>query len=634
MNDNGRNDFNNSNDIDLVDFSGNREMDRIRENERIERERRRKRAAEIRRREIIKRKKMERMKQTAIAWGMLIMVVLVGVAVIVGIASLFSKDEEPELPEVGNYVSEQETATVDAFETFENTVYGEGIYAELNGVSKDVVSGALTAESTVTDLSNLALYAKTYFWNKGFEGSDMIRQTVRDCPMYSNGYIWSSKDGMKSPKSNSYLYDTNASFITAVAEICRWEGDTSFLDALDTTSAQNKDVSGGMTVMQKLTKAKDYFFDTDDINGGGIRYNAEDNLVYVLTSENDGTSSGKPSNIFTNYRFGYLDAYNNLAFYEAMVNLSEIYTMLNDTENAKKYADIAAANKTAFNNTFYSSASSRYIGCIDENKNTYDNGFTAINLYAVSLGVADGERAEKIMSWLDGKSVSSTDSPLENGIYPTLNTPVFNTVSATDAWWDYGDGYHLLSDSASFGKYWMNGSGSYLCGYFDMLARKKTDKNALKNRVTNLGNSYGKGNFALPVDSAVSQPAIHHSASASLAVKEMFGVDTDSDVLTVNPIISSTDVAGIKNISFGRNEYHVLFENDGVYVLSDYEAAVKMNVGSFAKNAKVKVTLVKDNVVVTEEEITADKNGVVSLMNRFGGNSYIKLEPVSEKSKK
>ena len=181
---------------------------------------------------------------------------------------------------------------------------------------------------------------------------------------------------MRFEKTGSYLYDTNASFISAVAEICKWEASTEFLNQIDVNLKENKDISGAMTVGEKFVKAIEYFFDTEDINGGGIRFNKDDNLVYILTKDNDGTEEGLPSNIFFNYRFGYLDLYSNIMFYEAMNDASTVYSMLGDDVNSKKYLDIAKKNRQAINKTFFKDT--RYVGCIDENDKIYDYGFAAL----------------------------------------------------------------------------------------------------------------------------------------------------------------------------------------------------------------------------------------------------------------
>ncbi|MBR2021669.1 MAG: hypothetical protein IJ939_04455, partial [Clostridia bacterium] len=596
---NDRNDVKKDRDIDLVDFSSNNEMRRIRENEMLERERRRKRAMQIRRAEIIRRKKIERIKKMIMAWGVLLLCLVAIVALVIGVVSLFKgdKNKNEELPM--ETVTPEETKLLEAFGSFDGVVFErdntEGQYAPsaMNAMFSEMVTSSIDPLASPVIGSHLSMIADTYLWNASDDMLEKVKQIIRDYPMYSNGYVWSSENSMKHPVVSSYLYDTNAAYISAVCDICLWEGNTSFLDSVDMTGEAKSDISVGMTVGEKLDKAISHFFESDELNGGGVRYNAEDGLVYVLTLDNNGTSSGKPSNLFYNYRFGYIDTYNNIAFNAAMKDLSLLYTLTGDAEKAEKYASVAEVNKNAVNEKLYDSNLGRYIGCIDKEGESHDGGFTVINLMAVSQGIADKEKTESILEWIEGERNIDSDSHKNANAFSSLATPAFSTVEADKEWWFNADGNYSLDDEASFGQYWMNGARSVLAGNYYLLSG--TEKH-VRECVYNLAKLFDEGEFKVH-DSDKTEPRIFYSLSASNAVREAFGVSTDGKTLSVNPLFNGSENIGINDISFAGNHYDVLYYDDAVYVMSGENAAVRLKLGGFSKNEMLVLTTVEKEIV-------------------------------------
>lgn len=636
---NDRNEFTESREIDLVDFSANSEMQRIRENERIEREKRMKRAAELRKAEILKKKKIARIKQTVTAWAILIAAVVAVIAVISGVVSLFNKKEPVVLQDVGDRVSEKEVKLVESFAQSESIVYGKDKQKSLDGMVKDLIVSPTGQENFVTLTSEYGMLSDAYSWNEGFGARDALKNYVLSCPVFSNGYIWSSQKSMKSPITNDgYLYDTNASFINAVYDICLWEGDTSFLGELDTSSEAKGDVSGGKTVREKLDAVVSYYFNDKDINGGGIRYGfkyvvengvldvekTDDGLVYICTSDNLGTPQSHASNVFSTYKFGYLDCYNNLVFNDAMNSLSKLYALDGNVEKSEYFASIAKANKEAINATFWDNEKGRYIGYIDADGTKYDSGFTAVNLLAVSLGVADEDKTESIMSWISGeRKISSDDLDSKEIVSGAL--VAFSTVSANDSTFDNLSGKYLLSGNASFGNNWLNGGKSALSSamYIDAI---KSGKDGVSGFVNKIADSYSKGNLKVDTETPEAEPALYYSLLASKAVKEYFGVSTDGKVLTINPLIGTLQDMGIKNIAFSRRLYDVLYDKGDVYLFCNINAPVRVRLGGFEANENVKLTIVDSELVSQTENVKADKDGFVTVSKKFGNTSYIKLE--------
>lgn len=618
--------------VDL-DFSANSEMNRIRENERIEYERRKRHASQLRRAELIRRKKAERIKKMIIAWGVLIFAVIAVIALVIGIVSLFSGNKNTEDDSEAKTVSQAETDLLKELSAFEGAVFAKDnteeqyIPSAMNSMYAAVVASSVDPLASPVAGSYLSMITDTYMWNSSDDVVAKVKQIIRDYPVYSNGYVWSSEKSMRSPEVSSYLYDTNAAYVSAVCDVCLWEGDTLFLDSKDVTGEENGDITLGMTVGEKLDKAVSHFFDFDGdtLNGGGVRYNSEDGLVYVLTADNNGTNAGKPSNLFYNYRFGYIDTYNNLVFNAAMNDLAALYTLADDSEKAQHYLDIAKKNKEAINEKLFDKRIGRFVGCVDKEGNIHDGGFTVINLMAVSTGVADEEKAQSILSWVEGETTVKADSHQSPNVYNSLASPAFSTVEAVEEWWFNAGGNYSLDDEAVFGEYWLNGAPSVLAGNHYLLAGKTESDKDVAKRAYHLANSFNEGAFALP-SSEKSEPSLFYALFASNAVKETFGVSTDGKNLCIKPILKDGENAGINNISFSRHSYDVLFHKDVVYVTSDEKAAVRLKIGGFDKNEMLVLTTVENGIEIAEESVSADKKGVLSVSKKIGGDTYIRVE--------
>ena len=626
------NDFNGRNqEIDLVDFSSSGEMARIREQERIEKEKREKQALRIRRAEMIRRKKMQRLKQTVVAWSIVALVLMAFIAAVIGIVSLFSKDEEPLPPAEGDKVSLEQTNLVSDFEKAEATVYSKDgnveneILSVLERVSADMSNSVPEALNGTVHGSELSLIVDAYAWNDTFYDRERIKQLVRDFPLYSNGYVWSSEHKMASPLTGSYLYDTNAAFISAVCEICEWESSGDFLDEADMTAEDKGDVSNTMTVGEKLDAATAHFFDTSDyLNGGGVRYNEEDGLVYVRTTENNGTVKGKPSNLFFGYRFGYVDTYINLTFNKAMQDLEKLYILLGDKEKAELYASYAEKNSNAINKKLYNEKLGRYVACIDDTGEIHDNGFTVINLMAVSFGVADKEQSKKILSWIDGTSNVKSDSLQGKAILKNGILPVFSTAMESGTMWFLNNEYPL-SGKADFGKFWLNGAPSALSGNYYFLSAKSEGNKKLIARAEKVLLSFADKSFENTLRDN-GEPELYSDLLVSNAMKKMLGITADKKMLTVNPAFAENDCFGIKNIAFSENSYGFLFGGNDTYVIADKNMAVKLKIGGFSSLANVKMTVVEGDEIVLTKELTAGADGMLQVSQKFGADTYIKLE--------
>ncbi len=608
---------------DIPDFGSRQEMDLIRHNEDLERQARLKRAAALQKQERLRQRRIKQLKETVTAWAILIFIVIAVIAIIISIASS-GDDKDKDNNNVGESAS---TALLQEYEDFNDASYsfsGNDTVRILNGYTKD--NGAV-----ISDYLEYPSYYYMITESSSFLSNDLsasVTDAVRDCPQFSNGYIWSSGESMKFPVTDGYLYDTNASFICAADNICKWNGDTDFLYKTDGTTAGSKDISNGLTVLAKIENAANYYFDKNDLNGGGIRYNDDDSLVYVLTTANSGVSGAKPSNIFHNHSFGYLDLYNNLLFNKAMRSLSRIYTSLEDNTKSGYYKNIAEKNSKAINEKFWNNSLGRYSGYIDKDGKVHDLGFTAVNLFAIECGVADKDKSDKILSWIDGDKKVNTDTSSGAKIYKDNSLPIFNTVCALKEGWFDLDGSYPYSGNSSFGKYWQNGAQSYSSAYFNIGARSAVSSSKkLKSNCEKLTKALDKTSASLGED-------IFALAGAYLTAKELFGISTDGEILYVSPIMSTKEDFAIRSLSFSGNNYGFSFDGANVLITADLSTAVKIKVGSFEEGTAFTLSVIEDGKILSEETVKADKEGYVSVYKRFGSTSFIALEKQEDSKKK
>lgn len=616
-NNSGYNDHN----PDIPNFGTRQEMDIIRQNEQFERQERLKRAALLQRQERIRRRKLQQLKQTITAWSILIFVVICVVSIIVGIvSSVNNKNDGKKSGE--NKASEK---ILSAYSDFADDTYnftGENGASSFDGYTRENNSFEeyLKYPSYYSIISESSSYIKHNY-------TDAFRDAVRDCPIFSNGYIWSSDTSMKYPLTDGYLYDTNASFICAAGDICNWDKGTDFLYYRDETSAGSKDVSSGMSVLEKVNLAADYFFDKNDLNGGGIRYNETDGLVYILTQANNGLSSGKPSNIFHNHLFGYLDLYNNILFNKAMVSLDSIYTKLGDTAKASHYKAIAAKNKAAINDKFYNNSLGRYVGYIDKDGNVHDLGYTAVNLMAISSSITQKEQSDKIFSWINGENKINSDTVSGEKIYKGKKLPIFNTICALDESWFDKDGTSAYSGSENYGKCSFNGGESFAGAYYNIAASGKAQSKK------KLGTNIEKLSKSISLNTVGTGEDLFALSSAYLGAKNLFGIDTDGEILFVSPAFSAGSSFAIRNIAFGGNTYSFKFSESQILITAYLNTAVKIKLGSYEEGDAFKLSVIENENIISEETVKADKDGLVSVYKRFGSTSFIVLEKQEQNKK-
>ncbi len=624
-----------------IDFNKRRRLEEIRENEELERERRKRILFEKRREERLRQKRLEVLKARVIAVVVLLGVLAIAIGLITAVIKSISKKKNTEkIPD--NTVPEAETKLVTDFEESGNILYfGENAENETFGKLNSLVLQT-SDPSTVVFPDKINEYGEFSGIIAGFYGTEAyntFKNSVKNAPIFSNGYVWTENANIRSSLTGGYMYDNNASYIIAVSDICVNESDTSFLMETDEDTQPKLDKSMGKTVQEKLNLAVEHYFDSK-VTEGGIKFDPISNLVYVLTAENNGTSSGYPSNKWYNFRFGYLDAYNNIKFNKAMRALARLYNLMGMPEQAEEYEQIANKNAEAFNEKFWDSGKQRYIGCIDVNGIKYDYGFTFLNLEAIEAGIADEEKTKAILSWIDGERVIEGDTSTGEDIYNYVFAPRNTTLAAEDSWWDYLGGKLPLSTEGGYNKYYMNGGASLYTEYYDIAARYASGDEKLADRIKTLSDfADGKYKGGL-YDTAVC--SINENALDALAFTSLpdifFGIRNDGVRLYATPDrklageIANEDksgyagVMGVKNVVYAKNKYNFVFDTDKCIVTADRKKAVRLALGGFEANTGYEVKTVTDGKETKFADVLSDENGVLNISADFGDESYLKVE--------
>ncbi len=645
--------------IDMISFDRRRRAESIRQNEEAAREKRRREIEAKRRAERIRRAKIERLKALILfsVCGIGALCVAIGVIVSVVKAVSSPKDNAPEIPT--GAVSAEESARMDTFAFYSGNYYTAGFpenaaevaflknasaFLDQVGLSENTALGIPLNTVKLSEFGALAKRLAPYSTTEGFAS---FKNSVKNAPIFSNGYVWSEMESIKSTLTGGYLYDTNPSYITAISEICLWEGDGGFLSEVDNDTQPKLDKSQGKTVLQKLEMATNYLFD-GKIEEGGLKYDPISGLCYIHTPENNGSSSGFGSNIWYNFRFGYLDAYTNVQFGKAMQSLAALYNMLGEKEKADGYMEIFQKNAAAFNEKFWDSTKGRYVGCIDKNGVVRDYGFTFINLEAIEAGYADDDKATLIFAWLDGTREIAEDTSKGADIYAYAFAPRTTTVPAEDIWWDYAGGKLPLSTEGAYDAYYQNGGVALSSAYYDIAARLVSGNTALvTDKMQSVLTAFADGLLA----SGGASVRVGSDALSGLvpgAIRDaVFGVSTDGLRLCVSPNFAylpetkenstnyrSKASIGIKNIAFARNSYNLLFTGDGTFITAVSKKPVRMRIGGFDPQKAYELVTVESGIETERLALTVSADGNVDLAAEFGNTSYVKIVEVKQEKQK
>ncbi len=271
-------------------------------------------------------------------------------------------------------------------------------------------------------------------------------------------------------------YDTRQSinnpiYVLSCWNTFRWTGDLEFLRAninkMRSALRYDQTVMGGMEL-------------------GHIRnpWNGHDGLPSWTTNP-DGSKlfhsgHGLADNYYDLLPFGWDDMYATSNYYAATKAMADVEQAVIDhpgwnvARGASAFdpADLlkhAQAVATVVNKRFWNKQTGRFVGCIDQNGNAHDYGFTYMNLEAVCRDLPTSGHAKEIMSWISGKRVVKGDTSSGADIYKWEFGPRMTTKRNVE--W-YVQGWYE-PESVPWGGQIQDGGAVLGFLYYDIMARLK-----------------------------------------------------------------------------------------------------------------------------------------------------------------
>jgi len=284
-----------------------------------------------------------------------------------------------------------------------------------------------------------------------------LESCINENPVGPDGYAWASP-GHEKHLDHSRHYSTGAAYIRGTAYHYLMQRDPAFLAM--------KDPATDETVLSKARRTMQ--FQLSNLHGA-------DGLLVFDDPKHDGTANSLGGNYWDFWLFGYKSAYDNAVFYDSLYWMAELEQSLGNEKRAQELRDLRPLVKNRFNETFWNPETGRYIGWQDINGKRNDYGFTDVNLMALAFDLADAEKAESVLSWLDGtRQVENDDA---HDVYAFGFAPRSTTVDAlrgnpqvVNTWG--GELNIAPGESASFGRQIQNGGAIFFCSYHDLQARR------------------------------------------------------------------------------------------------------------------------------------------------------------------
>ncbi len=342
----------------------------------------------------------------------------------------FDENEGVPVNETGGkmpyfYTSADETVSNEegaeySFDELLNRLYRQGAFFHTHAGQNDNWNWSVDTFGFVDSWYRSKLKSDIENWPQG-DDSDGVEY---------DGYMFSLGDSPRVELGGHQL-NTNANFIQAVWKYYAWTGDETFLTG------------------QAQRVAKAMAWQLDYLNGSTAH--AID-ATGAFNNENNGRDGDMDSNRWDALPFGGKDAYASVDFYHSLIAMSQIETVLGNSAGAQDYLDMAQAAKTAYNDLFWSEQTNRYVGAIDDSGNTYDFGFSFVNLRALAAGLADADQASQVFAWLDTAQA-----------YEPFRFAPVNNVVPVDQWW--------TGDALAWGEHAQNGGASLHVSASDIAAR-------------------------------------------------------------------------------------------------------------------------------------------------------------------
>lgn len=423
-----------------------------------------------------------------------------------------------------------------------------------------------------------------------------VKDRIRDFPQTDNGYLWSWGDSPCWHSGNGALhYDGLFRYVTAVADLLRWSGDTAFLEETDGNtfgSDRAVDASEGRTVYEKCALAMQYA--ANALNGSeglititeGSAYLADGVTRFDIGADgnyvwnNTGRAHSSPSNYWDNLCFGNQDAYETALYYNALNAMRDIELMRGDAAAAAGCETLAEKVKARYDEVFWNSKTGRYIACVDVDGKRWDPGLTFLNVEALAYGLGDAEKAKKIFSWLDGTRIVRSDSLrgkkiMDYTLFLNRNlglgkvkkhlrfAPVTNTASVErisgfgEPWWHSLDGAINtgVRGNAFFGQHLENGGYILYPVYYELVARQKyLGADSVNRRARELAEVYRFNGFASDVGGwaeGLNGEFPENGIISRAFISNLAGVDATADGLAIRPDVPS----GIRTLGVDALRY-------------------------------------------------------------------------------
>lgn len=341
------------------------------------------------------------------------------------------------------------------------------------------------------------------------------------------------------------------------------------------------------------------------------------NLSYLHRHD---SYQGAPNSYWDIYPAGNLNTEANIYFYEGLLALAEMEEVLaknginvaetasiewHDLEGAEKTATythtadslrtLAKTVKTQIQNTFYNKTTGRFAWSVRDVDSKggkaagslMDYGFTELNLYAITAGVAKDDQATSIMEWINGERTVKGDYQT-NGEYVIYEQPFAPVTTTVDNQKKSG----LILKESDFSEYYndkdygvqvQDGGTIMHVSYYDILARAKVlgaenaygrisaiaswfakvqakNTNAategwqdfFANYYTKTGDLQGEdgaGRYGLQDEF---KEAVMVMATAP---KIFLGLEAHYDTLTIAPNLGTLTHFGMENLAFGEKTY-------------------------------------------------------------------------------
>lgn len=296
-----------------------------------------------------------------------------------------------------------------------------------------------------------------------------LRDEIRNMPLDPDGYLWACSGGRLHLNLQKH-FDFNALNILAAYKFYLWTGERGFFTDPLPAEARSKCPPGVTTLLDKLRREMAYQLDA---------LHGREGLLRITDPAYDGTPTSGGTTYWDAHPTGGTSAYPNALFYASVAAMADVERLAGSEQERQRYLALLPRIRERFNATFWEPATGRFISTVDVKGARYDYGITAANLYAVVYGVAEEEKARRMMQWLTGKRRVAGDAAQGADIYFWKIAPCTNTVpfeSLRPQWWA-GNFSGCSLEPGGWGRWRVNeqnGGAVFYVSYYDLLARLRT----------------------------------------------------------------------------------------------------------------------------------------------------------------